>query len=656
MNQKFINLLKIKDSDALFKKCIKKVPINKSLYTYPEVEGYRNQVGMVIPDGFIVVDVDNKEDAELLTKILDFKQIKCIINRTQNGKHFIFRNSKKISQGSHMMTPIAISLDIRSPGKGYIILPEGADSVVGMLSGTSTRSYEVLPESLDNIPSWLIPNKHLNSFFKNETLRGCENSRDDTIFKYIMYLKDYTDYGHPEVVEICEIINNYLFYDPLDFSGVIYPKIKPDDFKHNRRKVSKQERIVEMAKEIIIDYKIKKRHQTLFFYDGSKYTAMDNASINGIILHEYDEYMKRVDRGEACDFISDYVLEEPESNISSAKSQIATPTQVVDLKTLEVYPNNGSIFNVNNIQFDYNATLTENKFVDDYMKSLFDSDEEINLIYEMIGYGMLSYSPFRKSFYLIGPAKRGKSFFLDIVRTIFGEESIASIDPIDIANDSRMAGGLNGKLLNIPDDIELEEMKKEALFKKMISGESIQIDQKYQKDNLKFRPTATFMFTANYAPKFKNTDDGIYSRLVFIRFKKKIKNIMDFIDQWNATHYEYIVYKSINAIHNALNNGQLTIPQANLDDLNEFKINDSPTLQFMASVHNSQLPDKYLVTRLYSEYKDWCSGAGYNYRSILQPNEFKDEICRNFSVRTKQTSFANDTVDTGNKMRYINEE
>lgn len=641
MNNNIISLLNINSNeDKIFKRCLKKVPINKELYTAQTV-GTVSEVGMVIPKGFIVVDVDEIEASQILKNILESRNVKCIINKSKRGRHFIFKSNKNVSQGANLNTPIGLAVDLRTAGKGYIILPE--NNAIG-------REYESIPNELDFIPDWLIPDPKLNTFFKNNTLRLTEGSRDDTIYKYIMYLKDYTDYDYNQVLATITIINQFIFKKPLNFDAEVLPKIKPDDFKKDRRKVSQQEKLVEIGKKIIKDYNIRKYKSELYIYDGIKYIEVKPQFISNIILHEHDQLIKKSNRTEIIEFIHDYVIEEADQNIMTSKDQIATPTQIINLKTLETTANDGTIFNINNIQFEFNNNVRTNEFVDQYMESLFDSDEVINLIYEMIGYSMLSHSPFRKSFYLIGPAQHGKSFFLDIIKTIFGQDNVSAIDPIFIDRDPRMAKSLKHSLINAPDDISRELLKDESMFKKLISGELIEIDVK-NKDSIKFTPAATFIMTSNYAPSFKNADEGIYSRLVLINFNKKIKPISDFIEKWTVDHYEYIVYKAIIAINKALKKGGLSIPESINNDLKTFKTQDNDSIRFIEETYINGLPDKIPASTVYAIYALWCKDGGYRKKN---KKLFQDAIIKNSNYYLKQTTNAGDEM--GNVMRWLSHE
>lgn len=648
------NLLNIGDTDMQFRKCIAKMPINKLKHTITDVWWYMNQIGMIIPDGYVAVDVDNMDDSLTIKNILDDKGINYIGTRTKKGRHFIFKyNGKyKLPQGAKLWTPIGIEVDTRVAGKGYLILPEGGERNIDPQTGQPTRVWENIPDTIDYIPSWLIVDDKLKHFFRNETLHLAEGNRDNTMFKYIKFLSDFTDLTQNDVQEITQIINENLFDPPMDWSKEILTKIQESDFEAGRRKISRQEETVTIAKELMEDMKIKKYAGELFTYTGVKYKQLVPSEIKGIVLHDYNELMPRQQRNELVDFIEDFALEEEDKDMTTHKRQIATPSQVIDLKTMAITPNDGSIFNFNNIQFEYVYKNWETNpaklFVDHYFQSLFDYEDEINLIYEMIGYSMLSYSPFRKSFFLVGPAFNGKSFLVERIATIFGNDNVSAVELDTVSKDPRMAKSLKTSLINIPDDMSDVVIENESMFKKLVSGELIEIDVK-GKDSIKFQPSSTWIMTSNYDPKFKKSDDGIYTRIILIRFKKKITPIADYEDYWTSEHYEYIVWRAINAINLALNNGSLTIPQTYYDEINRLKIEDSVIMNFMSEVHPN-FTNKYSVKALFQEFEEWRRANNFG---KMTSREFKDEICSMYNLTVVQTTNSNDIVNPGNINRYV---
>lgn len=664
MNQRFMDVLGITNYQKLFKKCENKAPISKEKFTYEEMKNWSGQIGMEIPQDIICIDVDKMEDAILLESIVLAEGINCAINSTPKGKHFFFRRSEIDTQAVNVPNIIGIHVDTRIQGKGYVILPEGSDSKV--------RSYTVLPGLLDEAPFWVLPDKRIKKFFKENTLRIDEGGRDDLLFRYLMHLKDTTKYAKRELMDVFEIINSHVLLSPMNFEDEIAPKFDRFEEELNpKRELSqahlddeaKVPKTVQVGQKVIEKHKLVLHQTQIYKYNGTYYEPIFSNFLGNTILHDFEPHSTAKFRTETIAYIKDYLHEQDKVN---TEKLIATPREIVNLKTHECIPNDGEMFVTNGINYKFlseeefkeqNPT-GKNDFVDNYMDSIL-TKEQTELLYQMIGYSMLNYLPFRKAFYLVGAANSGKSFLLDRINAIFSKNSTAALDPALMSKDTRMIGSLHNKLINKADDVSSEIMQDDSFFKKCVSGEELQVDVKYGKELLKFTPSATFILTSNYMPSFKNVDEGIFSRLVFIKFNKKIEKIADFKDQWKDEHYEYIIYKSIHAIKQALEHGDFIIDESIQKELDMFRVHESQTLTFIEEIYPKGI-NRMPARDVYDMYKVWANRNGYQGKEILSNKLFKDELLRNTNYIYKKTTCSDDNINEyaeedngGNKLRYI---
>lgn len=633
---RLLSILEIKENDLLFKKCIKKIPINKEVYNYKDVANYRSQIGMMIPKGFICVDVDNMEAAILIENIILKREINCIINNTVKGKHFIFRSrNNKVKQQVNMPNLLSINSDTRTPGKGYIILP----------NNTPGRSYHMMPNNIDEVPFWLIPDKDNKKLFLDGSFMQLgEGNRDNSIYKFIMQCKDNTNLNYDQMIELLSIINDYVLKDPMDFTREILPKVIEDEFKEDRVKKSKQQILIEIGKSLIEDLKVKKYKGTLYYFTGVTYQVLSPALIKHLILKNYWELMPTVDRNEVVSFISDYVIEEREEDLIYLKDSIVTPDSIVNLKTLQQSPNDGSVFVRNSINYNFNInTPMENKFVDEWLGNIFrDNPENVNLIYQMIGYSMLGYLPFRKSFYLYGPAGTGKSFLVsEIMYNIFGGENVSLTEPETIEKDIRMVRSLENKLLLVVDEGEQQQTKKSGIFKKLVSGERIEADVKGTNEIIRIKPSATTVVTTNHLPSFADKSSGISDRILILDFKYRTSMQHNFIENFTQEHMEYIVFKSILWCNKILEKGGFIIPENVKERTAQVLEDDNNILIYIKEVYGGDLPDRISVTEVYEGFKTWCITNSY---LKLDKKTFNKGVCDSFGVGIKQTTNPNESV------------
>ena len=98
--------------------------------SYAEAQQYVSEgkrIGWVIPQGMVVVDIDNVDDSrsqEYLERLLKKWEVKYSYNYTSRGMHILLKDpSEKIKSESHIKCALNITIDTRANGTGYIILP-----------------------------------------------------------------------------------------------------------------------------------------------------------------------------------------------------------------------------------------------------------------------------------------------------------------------------------------------------------------------------------------------------------------------------------------------------------------------------------------------------------------------------------------------------
>ena len=64
-----------------------------ALLDYKQARALKSFVG-VLDEDYIMVDVDDMNEAQLLLNIIEGEQIKCNILETDNGMHFYFKGYK----------------------------------------------------------------------------------------------------------------------------------------------------------------------------------------------------------------------------------------------------------------------------------------------------------------------------------------------------------------------------------------------------------------------------------------------------------------------------------------------------------------------------------------------------------------------------------
>lgn len=176
-----------------------------------EIPYYMSQsfwVGLEIPAGYILVDIDDVQTGSVVAKSLLSRKLKHIGLKTPNGFQFIMKDTGKVDkQTAGSLTLSGIIVDYRLVGKGYTVLPT---------PNIENRIVYHMDAELDAMPDVFLP---VRSMKKNEeeviNLPIVEGQRNDVLFRHACRMTAWKlKYSLPiDVYNVLEWIN-YLFCEP----------------------------------------------------------------------------------------------------------------------------------------------------------------------------------------------------------------------------------------------------------------------------------------------------------------------------------------------------------------------------------------------------------------------------------------------------------
>lgn len=580
-------LMEIFPNDTEFRKCIRKAPINAEKYNYEQIKDYKAQIGLCIPKGFVAIDIDDNDIADIISKWL--QNVNHIEMKTAHGRHFIFRtNKRKFKNGVKLRTAlpksfIDLEVDVRAEANnkkqaGYIILPDN----------TEGRHYVRIDDKVDILPVWLRPLVIRNTELFD--LSGNEGSRNDEMFKYTLFLRDNSSLKPEEIKEVMHFINNKwensLTINEMDTI------LRDENIQKDKNGFYEKTVALEFLEENLI----KKSNKKLYMFDGHIYRHITEEKINYLLIHDFDENLKKAKRTEIYNYIYDY-LDETEEDNNANKFYLATPTQLINLKDLSFENNTGEIFVTSGINYSFDR-YAESPFMEKYMEDMF--GDSVDLVYDMIGYSFLRTLSYRHSFWLIGPKGTGKSMFVDnILRNIY--TSISDISVQDLTTNNFAGEYLEKSLVNLVDDGSMSTTKDASLFKSAVSGNTLNVDRK-NKERVSFKPIATWIVTGNKMPIFSEMDDAVYDRLVIIPVDKVLKERDPFfLDKLTLDAYNFLVSKSIMHANKIIKAGKIEFDKTLV---NKFRENSNSALTFIAENEDKVLDQS--PTLAYTNYKFWC--------------------------------------------------
>lgn len=601
------------------------------LLTLEEAQKFNEYAG-ILADNTILVDIDTDKETDILLNIVKTLELKCRVLKSRSGGHFLFKIDKPMPNRTKVRLGIGISADIKGCGKAsYEVLKiDGKEREVLYDSG----EYQILPKYLYPIKT----NMNVLDLAEGD-------GRNNALFSYILPLQQ-NDFSMEDCRECIRVINDFVLKDPLsddELSVILRDGAfnKPTFFDSRGRFLFDQfAKYLKQAENII------KINSKLHIYRDGIYESGDEQIEAAMIEHIPN--LSRSKRQEVLSYLS--LLVSKESGVADA-NLIAFKNGVFNVADDSFNEFSPEYIITNKIPHNYNPDA-KSELLDNVMNKFSCGDESVcKLLYQSIGYCFYRRNELRKSFFLLGEKRNGKSTFLDMVGTLLGEDNTANLDLCEIGDRFKTAE-LNGKLANIGDDINDEWVSNTATFKKVVSGDVVTVERK-SKDPFKLRSFAKFFFSANSLPRLGRGKDSraVLDRLVIIPFDAKFDKKADDYDPFikyklrSEEVMEALITKAIPALKTVLAEQEFEKCSKVESNLVEFEKSNDPILEFFEDLDEVDYLNE-TVKSVYQKYTMFCIS------NSLQPIgaiEFQRRMKKQFGVVVKSIG------STGKKVRVYGE-
>ena len=289
---------------------------------------------------------------------------------------------------------------------------------------------------------------------------------------------------------------------------------------------------------------------------------------------------------------------------------------------------------------EYNPDIVEHEQLDTFMFNLFggqdDDVEMMQFIYEVIGYCLVNNTFAQKFFILYGEGGNGKSSFLQLLTSLLTEVNVSNIALIDIDGSKFRLAEIMGKFANIGDDIDNGSILSTANIKKIVTGDTIVIENKGCKP-YSYNPHAKLFFSCNSIPRIYDTSTGMQDRLVVIPMTNRIRNTSlasPYIVQEivNSNGLTVLLNRALEGLRRLRSQGAFTEPPRVvtltksylkdndqvaqfLEDIDNGEVQITPvygsTLGYDAEINILQSTKDVFARDLYLIYQNWAKESGY---------------------------------------------
>lgn len=621
----------LKNQSLIFKAYRKgksaKVPANKVSYKYEEVKNEENY-GAVCKDGVVDISVDDIEMFEHLLDLLEDLDIKTYVLYSPHGGHTYWRCGAEIKDGKDKLTAAGFTVDVHSHGT-YI--PLKCDGKL------REEAYDDELSELPVLPTFLTPiSSAENKLWQLQDGQG----RNDELSKHIFAIHRALHLQKDEIKSIIKITNDYILADPVSESELetimrdeTFTKLDEDCFFNDKGRFLHNV----FGDYIIQKYNIVMIDKQLHMFNGEIYEHVDeNDNIFNAMIDEIS-FLKDANRMEVLKYI----------RIRCRKCEMADERYVAfkngiyDILEEKLLPFNPEIYVTVQIPWNYNPNAYS-KIVDDTLNNLAVQDHDVRLLLEeCVGYTFYRRNELGSSFFLVGDKSNGKSTFLKMIKNMLGRKNYSPLDLSELADRFNTAM-MYGKLANIGDDIDDEYMSgsKVAIFKKIVTGDTIKAEEKGQPVFM-FDPFAKLFFAANEMPRIKDKTGAVLRRIIIVPFNAvfsksdpnfKHNAIKDLITT-EAT--EYLIKIAVEGLHRILDNQNFTQPDKVKKQLKEYERQNDTVMQFVEDLDSIDEILNEDCNDVFARYQLYCAKNGYTY--IGTKNTLSSSLKKKYNIVTKQS-------------------
>lgn len=583
----------------------------------------------VLDDEYVMVDVDDIEEAEILLDIVEDKDIQCSVLETDNGMHFYFRGYNLTANKIKWYSNVGIHCDYKL-GIRNTVDPLKIDG--------RTRKWIRKAKQHDPLPAWLYPYSKKNPGLI-DLAEG--DGRNDKLFTYILKMQS-QGMAKNDIKETISIINNYILEEPVEQSELNII-LRDEAFMKESFFIKGAFQHEKFGDFLINEHHICKITNILHIYKDGVYSD-NQEDIEGAMI-KHIPGLKRMQRQETLAYLQ---LKAPNKNFSSTK-YIPVKNGVFNLETWELEDFSPDIVTRNKIPVAYIKDAYY-EVTDKTFNKLAVNDKKIRAILEeILGYILFRRNEFAAMFVLTGDGSNGKSSYLKIIRKLVGSENTSSLDLKELDQRFKTAE-LFGKLVNIGDDIDKAYIKSTSVLKKLATGEALNVERK-GRDPFDFTNYAKLIFSANEMPRINDYSDGLGRRLQIVPFKAKFSIDDPDFDPFitdkllSDISMHYVLNIALNALKRLLKNKSFTKSKVVSKEMEKYQEENNPIISF---INNEDVEiERSVVGDLYLEYKSYCSMNGYQPVSNIS---FSKQIRQLYGFETRVQK-----IDGKSKRLFIQE-
>lgn len=556
----------------------------------------------------VVIDIDNHTSEKVVDKWMKEFNVVTQVDRTQHGSHYWFKKPIADDTQSCKLLLCGVRADYRN--KEWVTVKRD-----GYL-------YQRENEGVIADYPWFLKIIGKSKEKAEETwLDDPKLSRNDSLRNAMLQMGKYVD----DIADHIRLVNKLTLHTPLPTSELDSTILRKESIEYCENMADDSEsELSRVCLALMSDYTIIKHDDKLYYFNGEIYEPFEDKArqlmARGLAKNPTTRFKKDV-----LENISDYI-EEYDGRINVG-SYVAFNDCLYNCDTHTMEPFNENVVTTMKLKFDYPVDADKPNMVDEVInKLLCGNNDDINTLYEYLGYILHRDMKLEKALTFNGDGYNGKSSILDLITYTFKDCCTALPFKKLFAKNGLQVVGTN--MFVYAHEMTSDYIKDATVFKEVLSNNPTVVEDKYIKQHEISDYNCKFIYCNNGTTKMDvSCIKAINRRLLPIQFEydlSKEKRDLNFYRKWlTKGNAERLLYLAIEGLKRLQERGGFNVSERS-QKASEKYVTDLDTVRQWINDYDGGVLYEF-VDPLYNKYKMYVA-ENTNSKKVSK-EKFKTQVC-----------------------------
>lgn len=568
---------------------------------------------------YIVLDVDNKTSEKVVDRWLKEFNVVTRVDRTQHGSHYWFKKPLQSDTQSCKYLLCGVRADYRC--KEWITVKR--DNIV----------YQRENDGVIADYPWflkIISNSKEKAEF--EWLDDIKLSRNDSLRNAMLMMNKYVD----DIADHIKLVNKLTLANPLPINELEDTILRKESIEYcDSHSDDAESELNKVSMALMSEYSIIKHNDELLYFNGEIYEPFTQKArqlmARGLAKNPTDRFKKDV-----LNNISDYIDEY--DGLVDVGSYVAFNDCLYNTEDHKCEPFNENVVVTMKLKFDYPIDADKPNMVDDVVnKLLCGNNDDINTLYEYLGYILARDMILEKALTFNGKGQNGKSSILELITYTF--KDCCHVLPFKKLFAKNGLQILGKNFFVYDHEMTSDYIKDATVFKSALSNNDLMVEDKYIKQHEMSGYNCKFIYANNGTTKMDTSClKAVNRRLLPIQFEYDLsteKRDLNFYRKWlTKENAERLLYLAIEGLKRLQERGDFLISERS-KQASEKYVTELDTVRQWVNDYDDSIEYRY-IDELYNNYKAYVYD-NTNSKKVSK-EKFKENLCELLDVKLKRST------------------